>query len=147
VLYSLARSLHLRTGFGRGARKGVAGYYDTALAQLEKQTLPKLRAEVAAVRDDPLVSPEIRGKVGELSENLDKLKALYLGGTTNVSGGESFTTLKGRHRRLLVDLCKSLAIEVPENILDVLEDVTQAGAEGSGKPDGDSSKKEEGRPK
>jgi hypothetical protein len=126
---------------------GIAGYYDTALAQLEKQTLPKLRAEIALVREDPLVSPEVREKVGKLSENLDKLKALYLSGATNVSGGESFTTLKGRHRRLLVELCKSVSIEVPENILDALEDVTQESNEGGDKPSGDASKKETERPK
>ncbi len=126
ALYSIGRSIRLRTGFGAGKRKGVAGSFDAAVNQLERQTLPKLRAEIASVRDDPLVSPEIRDKIGKLADNLDKLKSQYKEGASNLaSGGESFSALKGRQRRLLVEVCKSLAIEVPENILDVLEDVTQ----------------------
>ena len=89
------------------------GFYDAAIAHLERQTFPRLRAEVARVRDDPLVSQLNRDKVDQLASNLDKLKALHAAASPSKNGKDPLSSLKATHRRLLIELCKALSIDVP----------------------------------
>ena len=99
----------------------VIGLYDAAIAHLERQTFPRLRAEVARVRDDRLVSQAIRDKVGQLADNLEKLKALYAANSPGKGANDPFSSAKATHRRLLVELGKALSLDVPDNILSALD--------------------------
>jgi hypothetical protein len=117
----------------------VGGYYDAAIAHLEKQTFPRLKAEAARVRDDVLVSQALRDKVGQLADNLVKLRALYTADNAGKGGNDSFSSMKARHRRLLVELCKALKLDVPANILFALDDSSEK-VNAKGAPKGRSAK-------
>ena len=72
---------------------------------------------MARVHDDPLVSRANRDKVDQLASNLDKLKALHAAASPSKGGKDPFSSLKATHRRLLLELCKALSLDVPGNIL------------------------------
>ena len=127
ALYTSVISLQRQKGAGGPNAKMASGFYDAAVAHLEKQTFPRLRAEVARVKDDPLVSEPLRQKVGQLADNLEKFKALFTAGNPGKNGKDSFAALKATHRRLVVDLCKTLKLDVPGNILFVLDESTGTG--------------------
>ncbi len=122
ALYTSVISLQRQKGAGGPKAKVATGYYDAAVAHLEKQTFPRLRAEVARVKDDPLVAEPLRQKVGQLAENLEKFRALYTAGNPAKNANDSFAALKATHRRLVIDICKTLKLDVPGNILFVLDE-------------------------
>jgi S1-C subfamily serine protease len=138
ALYSVGSVIHRRVPLGGAGAKAAGSYYDSAVARLEKQTLPKLRAEVDRVRDDPLVDRAVREKVSQLAANLDQLKSLYRDNKPDQERNDRFSGLKDTHKKLLTDVCKSLAIEVPESLLLALDASTgrprPPGATGAGKP-------------
>jgi S1-C subfamily serine protease len=110
-----------------------AGLYDEAVAHLEKQTFPRLRAEVVRVKDDPLVAEPVRKKVGQLADNLEKLKAMYSAKNPGNGASDAFPNLKATHRRLIVDICRTLKLDVPENILAILDESPAKGS-ANGRP-------------
>jgi S1-C subfamily serine protease len=105
--------------------KLVAGFYDAAIDHLEKQTFPRLRAEVARIRDDRLVSGTDRDRIGQLADNLEKLKALHAAKTPAAATNDPLAKLKAIHLRLLTGLCKTLELEIPGSILFTLGDLSQ----------------------
>ncbi len=105
--------------------KLVAGFYDAAIDHLEKQTFPRLRAEVARIRDDRLVSGTNRDRIAQLAENLEKLKALHAAKTPAMPANDPLANLKAIHLRLLTGLCKTLELEIPGGILFTLGDLSQ----------------------
>ncbi len=122
ALYTSVISLRRQKGSGGPNARVAGGFYDAAVAHLEKQTFPRLRAEVARVKDDPLVSEPLRQKVSQLADNLEKLKALYTAANPAKNGNDPFAPLKATHRRLVIDLCKTLKLDVPGNILFILDE-------------------------
>jgi S1-C subfamily serine protease len=153
ALYSSVIALKRKNAANGAAKKSIGAFYDAAITQLEKRTFPKLRAEVAVVRNDRLAAPAIREKVGQLADNLEKLKALYAAGTGGKGAGGAFADLKASHRRLLVDVCKALDLDVPGNILYTLADSDEKGNKGgsakdqSKKPETPKDNKEDSDPK
>ncbi len=134
ALYSQAITLRRRNATAAQNNSLPGGFYDAAIAHLERQTFPRLRAEVARVHDDPLVSQLNRDKVDQLAENLEKLKALHAVTSPNKSGKDPFSSLKATHRRLLIELCKALSLDVPGNILFAFADPSEkANAGGAAK--------------
>ncbi len=127
ALYSTVITFRRKNSAGGANSKRPGGLYDVALAQLEKQTFPRLKAEAARVREDRLVSLAHREKVGQLADNLDKLKALYLADNAGKGANDPFPAMKATHRRLVVELCKSLQLDVPINILFSLDDPAESG--------------------
>jgi hypothetical protein len=125
ALYSSAIALRRQNAAANAGLRG--GYYDAAVAHLEKQTFPRLRAEVARIKDDPLVSEPLHQKVGQLAGNLEKFKAVYTAGNPAKNGNDSFAALKATHRRLVIDLCKTLKLDVPGNILFILDESSGTG--------------------
>jgi S1-C subfamily serine protease len=103
------------------------GFYDVAIAHLEKQTFPRLRSEVALLKDDRLVSQANRNKVQQLADNLEKLKALHAANTPGNAANDPLATLKSTHLRVLLELCKALELEIPASILFSLGDLSQGG--------------------
>jgi hypothetical protein len=127
-------SLRRQKGAGGPNAAVATGFYDAAVAHLEKQTFPRLRAGVARIKDDPLVSELLRQKVSQLADNLEKLKAVYTAGNTAKNGNDSFAALKATHRRLVIDLCKTLKLDVSGNILFILDESSgNGGASGASK--------------
>ena len=115
------------------------GYYDAAIAHLERRGFPRLKAEADGVRHDLLVSQAVREQVGQLADNLEKLKALYAADNPGKNGNDQFSNMKARHVRLLSELCKSLNLGMPIEILFSLGDPSQKGdgngsSQGSTKP-------------
>jgi hypothetical protein len=134
ALYSSVISLRRQKGAGGPNAAVATGFYDAAVAHLEKQTFPRLRAEVARIKDDPLVPEPLHQKVGRLADNLEKLKAVYTAGNPPKDGNDSFPALKATHRRLVLDLCKTLKLDVPGNILFILDESSgNGGASGASK--------------
>jgi S1-C subfamily serine protease len=127
ALYCMAISHRRRNATAKDNTKRSFGLYDAAISHLEMQTFPRLRAEVTRVRDDGLVSQAIREKVGQLADNLEKLKALHAVDKAGKGGSDVFSTRKATHRRLLLDLCKALNLDVPGNILFSLDDSSEKG--------------------
>ena len=74
------------------------------------------------MKDDPLVAETHRQKIAQLADNLEKLKAMYTADTPAKGGNDSFSSLKATHRRLLIDLCRTLKLDVPGNILFMLDE-------------------------
>jgi S1-C subfamily serine protease len=122
ALYSSVIALRRQQGRRERNGKKAGGFYDAAVAHLEKQTFPRLRAEVARVKDDPLVAETLRQKIVQLSDNLEKLKAMYTVDTPAKGGNDPFSSLKATHRRLLIDLCRTLKLDVPGDILFILDE-------------------------
>jgi S1-C subfamily serine protease len=107
----------------RGANPALSGgFYDAAVAHLEKQTFPRLRAEVVRVKDDPLVAEPLRQKVGQIADNLEKLRAIYSAKTQAQGAGDAFPNLKATHRRLIFDICRTLKLDVPDSIHIILDE-------------------------
>ena len=79
-----------------------------------KKVLPAVRSEPARVHDDPLVTQALRDKVAALGENVDRYKALYDKKSTAETAGDPFPALKATHRKLMGELCDTLAIDRPE---------------------------------
>jgi S1-C subfamily serine protease len=127
ALYSTG--IALRRNSDKPAARGrlSGGFYDAAIAHLEKQTFPRLKAEVARVRDDLLVSQAIREKTGMLADNLEKLRALNGADNPRKGGIDPFPNMRATHRRLLIDLCKALKLDVPGNILFALDGSPEQG--------------------
>jgi S1-C subfamily serine protease len=127
ALYSMGINLRRQHATpGSNARMPI-GFYDAAIAHLEKQTFPRLRAEVVRVRDDRLVAKSLREKVGQLADNLETLKGLYAADNRGRGGNDPLSGMKATHRRLLLDLSKALDLEVPANILFALDESTSKG--------------------
>jgi S1-C subfamily serine protease len=110
------------------ANKLAATFYDAAISRLERQIIPRIKAAGTQVRDDNLVSKDVRDKVGELTDNLEKLKALHDQAVKQgaAPGNDTLPTLRATHRKLLVEVCKTMKLEIPEGLLEVLSD-SQAG--------------------
>ncbi len=104
-----------------------ATYYDAAINHLERQTFPRLREELGRVRGDVHVPQSQREKIGQLADNLEKLKGLYAADNRTKGGNDPLSNLRSTHRRLLIELCKSLKLEVPLNVLFSLGDPLESG--------------------
>lgn len=134
ALYSMAAANRRRAteggpGNGNRPRRGIT-FYDAAIAVLERQTFPRLRAEVGRVRNDPLISQTIRDHVGQLADNLEKMRTLYNATfkpapgqkpAQGQAGPDALEGLKATHRRLLTEVAKPLELEVPTELLGALE--------------------------
>ena len=127
ALYSMATAHRRRIATAKAKGQLTVGLYDVALAHLERQTFPRLRAEVPRVRDDRLVSQAIRDKVGQLADNLERLKGLYAANSPGKGPNDPFSNAKATHRRLLVELGKALSLDVPNNILSALDATSEKG--------------------
>jgi S1-C subfamily serine protease len=122
VLYCSAITLR-RDARSGATNKLMATFYDAQVAHLERQTIPRIKAAGAQVRDDNLVSKEVRDKVGQLTDNLDKLKALHDAAANPVTAGnDTFPAVRATHRRLLVEVCKTMKLAIPEEVLAGLGD-------------------------
>jgi Trypsin-like peptidase domain len=130
ALYSTAITLRRRNAAAGANARVPAGYLDGAIAHLEGQAFPRLRAEVARVRGDQLVIPALREKVSRLADNLEILRGLYAADTPGKGGSDPFSNTKATHRRLLIELCKSLELDVPGNILLALDSSSEKAATG-----------------
>jgi S1-C subfamily serine protease len=99
---------------------------------LDSQRASKLKTELNRVGSDPHVSQSLRDKIRQLAENLEKFKALYAADkTSNQSQSEPLPGLKATHRKILLDVCKAIDLDVPGQILAALS----PSAEESGKKD------------
>ncbi len=136
ALYSTG--IALRRNNATVAAKGrlQGGFYDAAIAHLEQQTFPRLKAEVARVRDDVLVSQAIRETIGQLADNLEKLRALHAVDKPAKGGNDPFSNMKATHRRLLIELCKALKLDVPDHILSALDNSPEKGKTNGAAEDG-----------
>ena len=76
------------------------------------------------LRDDANVAAPLREKIGLLADNLEKLKSLYTA-TTPTKGNDPFPKLRATHLRLLTELCKSLNLDLPANIVFTLDDSSE----------------------
>jgi S1-C subfamily serine protease len=136
ALYSQAITLRRKNRAPAGKTRLPAGLYDAAILHLERQTFPRLRAEVARIHDDPLVSQANRDKVAKLADNLEKLKALHAADNPGKGGKDPFSGLKATHSRLLIEACKALSLDVPVNILFAFADPSEKGNPGGPANDG-----------
>ncbi len=84
--------------------------------QSEGRRLLRLKAEVDQVRQDHCVSPEVRAKVGQLADNLEKLKTLYAAEKPGKDQEAQFPNMQATHRRLIMELCKALEVNMPVQI-------------------------------
>ena len=115
-------------------RRVFGGLYDAAIKRLEQQTFPRMKAEAARVRDDRLVPKATRDKVGQLADNLEKLRALYVGNAPAApANNNQLAQMKATHTRLLVDLCKALDLDIPGELLILLG--TEPGPAAPGAPE------------
>ena len=88
---------------------------------LDSQRTSKLKTDMAAVQSDPHVSASLRQKIHQLAENLEKFKALYAADQKSKPGNtDVLPGLKSTHRKVLLDVCKAIDLEVPSQILDAL---------------------------
>ncbi len=117
ALYGVGIGMKRNQTTAKAKSKVFGGFYDAAIKRLEQQTFPRMKAEAARVRDDRLVSKATRDKVGQLADNLEKLRALYVGNTPPGPANNQLAQLKATHVRLLVDLCKGLDLEIPAELL------------------------------
>ena len=92
------------------------------------------------VRGDVHVPPSQRDKVGQLADNLEKLKALYAAKNPGPGDNDPLANLRSTHRRLVIELCKELKLDVPINILFALGEAAEAAKKG-GESKGDSTPK------
>ncbi len=134
ALYSMAAANRRRAaeggpGNGNRPRRPIT-FYDAAIAVLERQTFPRLRAEVGRVRNDPVIAQTIRDHVGQLADNLEKMRTLYNATfkpdpgqkpAQGHAGPDALEGLKATHRRLLTEVAKPLELEVPDQLLGALE--------------------------
>jgi S1-C subfamily serine protease len=127
ALYSTGISLRRNKNSVGPDSKLAGGFYDAAIAHLEQQTFPRLKAEVARVRDDLLVSQATRDKVGQLADNLEKLRALHVNNNAGKPGIDQFSSMKATHRRLLIELCKAVKLDIPLDILFALGETSEKG--------------------
>ncbi len=119
-----------RRQFASGAAKGKRqiSFYDAAIAHLDQQTFPRLRAAVARVRDDQLVAEAVRNTIGQLADNLEKLKAAYGAEVSGKTADSRLPSIKGTHKRLLIEVCKALKLDVPIEVLLALDESSENGA-------------------
>ncbi len=136
ALYSTAITFARNRARTKADSKASIGYFDAAIAHLEKQTFPRVKAEMTQVRDDPHVSAPVREKIVKLADNLEKLKALYTA-KAPTKGSDPLPKLRETHLRLLTELCKPLDLDIPPNIIFTFDDSSE-----NQKP-GDSPKKPE----
>jgi hypothetical protein len=88
---------------------------------LDSQHASKLKTELARVGTDPHVSQSLRDKIRQLAENLEKLKSLYAADPKSKDGkSDPLPALKATHRKLLLDVCKAIDLDVPIRILAAL---------------------------
>jgi hypothetical protein len=95
---------------------------------LDSQRASKLKTELAQIGTDPHVSQSLRDKVLKLADNLQKFKALYTADKqTNQGSSDPLPGLKASHRKLLVEVCKAIDLEVPGQILAALAPSSEDG--------------------
>jgi hypothetical protein len=140
ALYCSAIDFRRRNATEKDKTEELGSYYDDAILHLEKQTFPRMRAELDRVRVDAHIPQSQREKIGQLAENLEKLKALHAAKKPPEGGNDSLSNLKATHRRLLIEVCKALQLDIPFNILVALGEPSEAE-----KKDGES--KEDSTPK
>jgi S1-C subfamily serine protease len=88
---------------------------------LDSQRASKLKTDMARIGSDPHVSSSLREKIRQLAENLEKLKTLYAADKkSNPRNSDPLPGLKLTHRKLLLDVCKAIDLEVPSQILAAL---------------------------
>jgi S1-C subfamily serine protease len=84
-----------------------------AVTSFETNILSRLRAAVARIRKDALVTDVQRDRVARLEDNLDKYKALYADKGVASDPDDPFPALNATHRRLTIELCEALTIARP----------------------------------
>ncbi len=124
ALYSTAIAFSRNRSKTKSDPRSSIGYFDAAIAHLEKQTFPRVKAEMTQLRDDPHVAAPLREKIGQLADNLEKLKALYTA-KSPAKGNDAFPKLKATHLRLLTELCKSLDLDLPVSIIFTLDNSSE----------------------
>ena len=114
----------------------TGGYYVTAVGNFERRGLVRLKTEVEQVRQDPNVSQADRDKVGQLADNLEQLKAMFAAGQLGKDQKAQLTKIQASHVRLLLELCKTLELDPPFNILFALGHSADKGDKNSASKDG-----------
>ena len=112
------------------------GFFFAIGPQSEGRRLLRLKAEVDQVRQDHCLSQEVRAKVGQLADNLEKLKTLYAAQKPGKDQDVQFPDMQSTHRRLILDLCKALDLNMPDQVLFALSDPEQKSDDKGGAKDG-----------
>ncbi len=136
AIYSAAISSRLNKSGNEDNAPFPGGFFVTSYGRLESRGLLKLKAEVEQIRNDRCVSQTVRDKVGQLADNLEKLKALYAVEKPSKEEKTRFSSVQATHGRLLQDICKSLNLDIPLNILFALGHSSEKGAGDGAAKDG-----------
>jgi hypothetical protein len=128
ALYSLGLELHLaqRSTPRDKDLNELVTKFDTVVGELFSKAFTHLDVEASQLRNDSSAQPETLNKIDELSGNYVKLKTAFEQAPASTAIN-SIRELKATHRRLINDLKDDLKVEVPEGMMEALDDHIQQG--------------------
>ncbi len=100
----------------KGSTVQLEDLYAAAIARFETRGSLRLKAEIDQVKQDPLVSEPVRQKVGQLAENLEKLRALAATDKFGAAESTRFSSLQASEGQLLIEVCKAVDLTVPPEL-------------------------------
>lgn len=128
AIYGIALELHLalKSNPGLSELTEQVKKLDEAVPRLDQSLLWSLSDEARVARNDPLVPPVTRRKVGELADSYKRLQEAYQAKRT-ATPIDALRSMKATHRRLVLDLGSTLKVDVPSGLKEALDDHLASG--------------------
>jgi S1-C subfamily serine protease len=116
-----------RGGAGPGSARGDDApdellRFDEVISEMEKRQFCSLDTELAAIRSDGRLGVHVRQAMVELCSNFQELQRMYSGAGQLDVGDAQLSTLRTNHRRLIEQLASSIGVELPKQMMLVLQD-------------------------
>ena len=114
----LMKKFAARKKAGTGSRS--YSFHSDLIDAFESKAMPKLKSEVARIGKDPSVAQDVRDKIAQLADNLDKFKAPLTTPPPAEGENDPLPELKSTHRRLLTEIYQALSAEPPPELMRLL---------------------------
>jgi serine protease Do len=95
-------------------------FHSDVIEAFETKTLPKLKSDAARIGKDPSVPQEVRDKIAQLAENLEKFKAPLALPPPSEGEEDLLPPVQKAHRQLLTEIYNALGAEPPPDIMRAL---------------------------
>ena len=102
------------------AVKELLGKLEPVVTELDKEVFRTLAVQAPRIKNDPLIAPSVKSKVGEMTENFTRIRSAY-SASQNVDDNQ-LRPWKQTHKRLITDLSTALKLEFPAGMMVAFDD-------------------------
>jgi serine protease Do len=129
ALYALGtfvRRAGIRPAASGGSAQEALRRLEEVIKEMEERQFPALDAEVGAIQSDHQLAVGTRQGMSDLFNNFLGLQRAYSAGGASNGGDPPFNDMRSLHRRLIEQLAPAIGVELPKQMMLVLQDQAPA---------------------